>query len=151
MHMKELDEPAPMASCVRLPPHGDLRPGLNIEGPGGRPGRRDFAVRYIAELDVTLHDGEKLTCTEAATRDARTRSRFPLRRNDLHGTFWLPLRSNVEKPTCTVAANTTQKELVGAGTWSAHVPCPWWTAPQASDEAGPPPPHPLTCSTSLMD
>jgi len=39
-----------------------------------------------------------------------------LLRNDLHGKFWLPVRNNVEKPTCTVAANTKQKN------WPAHVP-----------------------------
>ena len=59
----------------------------------------------------------KLSCTEAATRDARTgRNGIPLLRNDLHGKFWLPVRNNVEKPTCTVAANTKQKN------WPAHVP-----------------------------
>jgi len=77
----------------------------------------------------------KLSCTEAATRDARTgRNGIPLLRNDLHGKFWLPVRNNVEKPTCIVLYLNCQQEaeeLVGAR------PCPWWSACQASDEAGP--------------
>ena len=85
-----------------------------------------------AELAITCNHVAKLTCTEVAIRDARTgRNGLALLRNDLHGKLWLPLRTNVGKPTCTVAANTTQKELVGAR------PCPWWSACQASDEAGP--------------
>jgi len=81
--------------------------------------------------------GEKLTYTVAATPEARTgRSGFPLRRNDLHGKFWLPLRSNVEKPTCTVAANTTQRELVTS--------LPLVVCMSGIGRSGSPPLHPLT-------
>ncbi|PWI64349.1 hypothetical protein PCL_10545 [Purpureocillium lilacinum] len=51
VHMKKLDQPAPMASYVRLRAlHGGLRPGLNVDGPGGPCGHRHFAMICAAEL-----------------------------------------------------------------------------------------------------
>ena len=115
--MKKLDGQAPMASCPSSRPAWRLRLGLTADDSGGRCGHRHSAMICTAELAITCNHVAKLTCTEVAIRDARTgRSGFPLLRNDLHGKFWLPLRTNVEKPTCTIAANTTQKN------WSAHIP-----------------------------
>ena len=121
----------------RRPPEGMSEPVRTASCPSSRPAfrhsRQDVDFRRpkrtirLPPLHNDLHGRDWPSFTMQSCRetdmycscqhDARIgRSGFPLLRNDLQGKFWLPQRNNVEKPTCTVAANTTQK------VWSSHVP-----------------------------